>query len=489
MRRIVMVCALMALAWPTLAMGVGGDGGPRGAAAVTEGPNVPPEGWAPADPADSLWRAAREAFNSGEFAAAAGIYRRIRTEAQFSASEYRAPSFYWEAFARHRVGSASEMRTARDILRELRTAHPGYPQMAEVERLAARIDQDLAARGDAQAAQRASAMVSQALAPPTASPAVPATPPVDAPAAPAPGARRPAQQVACPDQEMRMAALEALINMPAETAMPILTQVMARTDACNAPLRETAVFLVAQKGGAEAADILLETARSDSDPEVRQQAVFWLSQVDSDAALAALEEILATASDDELTEQAVFALSQHPSPRAAELLRDIAERPGTDVEDRKNAIFWLGQRRDDGTAEYLRGLYSSLDDPELKESALFALSQNGDADSGAFLVEVALDASEPIEARKQALFWAGQSRALPMERMAELYGTVTDREMKEQIVFAISQSGEPDAVVPLIEIARAETDLELKKTLVFWIGQSRDPRAVAFITQLIGGGQ
>ena len=54
------------------------------------------------------------------------------------------------------------------------------------------------------------------------------------------------------------------------------------------------MFLIAQEGAAGTEDILLETARSDPDPEVREQAVFWLSQVGTDRAVGALDSILRT---------------------------------------------------------------------------------------------------------------------------------------------------------------------------------------------------
>jgi hypothetical protein len=419
---------------------------------------APPASWAPQDPADSLWRAARAALNGNSPAAAAGMYRRIRTEQAFAGSAYRAAAFYWEAFARHRIGSTAELRSARGILQQLRRTHPNYENMSEVDRLESRIDGDLARQGDAQAGSRVATSASQAA------------------------------SAQCPDQEMRVAAVESLITMPAETAMPVLKQVMARKDACNAPLREKAVFMISQKRTAEAEDLLLEAAKSDPSPKVREQAVFWLSQVNSDKAVSAIEEILRSSTNDaKLMEQAVFALSQHRSPRASQLLRDMAARTNASREARKNAIFWLGQRRDAETGAFLRSLYGSLSDQQLKEAAIFALSQRRGEGHEDFMLEIALNESEPVQARKQALFWAAQQRALPLDRLGELYTRMPSREMKEQIIFSLSQRREPEALDRLMEIARTERDVELRKQAVYWIGQSRDPRAAQFIAELIGG--
>lgn len=416
---------------------------------------LPPEGWLPQDPADSLWRAAREALDDGDPRRAAELYRRLRTERRFASSSYRSHAYYWEAYARHRIGGASELRSALATLDGLRRTYPQFENMVEVERLQARVNAELAAAGDARAAEQ------------TRRAATPS-----------------AQQ--CPDQEARVTVVESLITMSSEQAMPLLKQVMANRNACNAPLREKAVFIISQKGSSEAEDLLLDAARNDPDPKVREQAVFWLSQVNSEKSLVAIEEILRNATDEKLMEQAVFAVSQHRSARAAQILRDIAGRSNAPHEARKNAIFWLGQSRGSGVNTFIRDLYGSLNDQELKEAVLFALSQNSDAGNADFLIEVALNEREPVAMRKSALFWAGQKRALPLNRLGELYGSIDDREMREAIIFTISQRREPEAVERLIEIARTERDVELRKTAIFWLGQSKDPRAVRFLGELIG---
>src|SRR5690606_37663144 len=132
----------------------------------------------------------------------------------------------------------------------------------------------------------------------------------------------------------------------------------------------------------------------------------------------------------------------------------IATRGNAPVEARKNAIFWLGQRRADDTSTFMRELYGSLGETELKEAVLFALSQNRDPRNSEFLFEIAMNGREPLGLRKSALFWAGQQRALPLDRLGELYRSLPDHEMREAIIFTISQRRESEAVQRLIDIAR-----------------------------------
>jgi HEAT repeat protein len=106
------------------------------------------------------------------------------------------------------------------------------------------------------------------------------------------------------------------------------------------------------------------------------------------------------------------------------------------------------------------------------------------AENGKWLIGVARDRAQPIETRKQALFWAGQGGA-SLADLTGLYSTFDDREMKEQLIFVYSQREEPGAVDKLLEISRRDPDPELRKKALFWLGQSDDPRAAKALQDLI----
>jgi HEAT repeat protein len=233
-------------------------------------------------------------------------------------------------------------------------------------------------------------------------------------------------QATCANQEARAAALSALLNMNAERAVPILQEVLRTRDECSVELRRQAVFLVSQHMTAESIDILLDLAHRNPDPdaEVRENAVFWLSQVPSDEAMDALEAILRESTDAELRENAVFAISQHGSERGVRVLRDLAERADVPRELRENAIFWIGETSGAGGVGYLMDLFTRLDDEELKETVLFGVSQSSDEAARRWLVERAMDPNESVEVRNSALFWAGQSDALGLAELRALYRTL-----------------------------------------------------------------
>ncbi|MFL5543830.1 MAG: HEAT repeat domain-containing protein [Gemmatimonadaceae bacterium] len=60
-----------------------------------------------------------------------------------------------------------------------------------------------------------------------------------------------------------------------------------------------------------------------------------------------------------------------------------------------------------------------------------------------------------------------------------------DREVREQAVFALSQRPREEGVPALIAVARTNKDPEIRKKALFWLGQSRDARALDLFEELL----
>jgi hypothetical protein len=60
-----------------------------------------------------------------------------------------------------------------------------------------------------------------------------------------------------------------------------------------------------------------------------------------------------------------------------------------------------------------------------------------------------------------------------------------DREVREQAVFALSQRPHEEGVPALIAVARTNKDPEIRKKALFWLGQSNDPRALDLFEELL----
>lgn len=494
------------------------------AATVSAGPDIPAASYAPRDSADTLWRRGRIAISEEGWRDAAYYFRTL-TE-RYPNSAYAGDALYWQAFALQRAGGSSDIRTA---VRALETQRDHYAQSAtytsgESSALMTRLNGRLARTGDAEAAQTiaeiatAAAQIGTTVAaqvmPAVAAELARSASTVDREMAAASreaaaaareaavagrltasraGRDRDGENAVPPGCEGVIAdeqieALNALLQMNADQALPILKRVLDRRDRCSEVLRRKAVFLVSQKRSEEAVDILVNAAKSDPDPYTREQAVFWLSQTRSDRAVEVLEEILlrGSAGDVELQKKAIFSLSQTRSDRAGRILRDYVKRTDAPTDSRAEAIFWLGQRRSAENSAFLQEVFPTLNNDELREKVLFSMGQQRNQESARWLLQRAKDTRLSGEIRKTALFWAGQGGA-SVRDLAEIYDTSTnDRELRNQVIFTLSQRrSDSEAVDKLVDIAQKETDPELRRQALFWLGQTRDPRVPALLEAII----
>jgi hypothetical protein len=60
-----------------------------------------------------------------------------------------------------------------------------------------------------------------------------------------------------------------------------------------------------------------------------------------------------------------------------------------------------------------------------------------------------------------------------------------DREVRESAVFALSQRPREEGIPALISVARTNKDPEIRKKALFWLGQSGDPRAISLFEELL----
>ncbi len=432
---------------------------------------------------DDAYRMAREAVVRGQFERAADMFARFRD--RYPNTQYGADSYYWQAFAMYR---SEALRDALAVLESQLTEYPAAQISDDARDLELRIRSMLGRRGDAQAAERALREAEMALAVGRMrnSSARVAMMADQARALEIAAARASVSpQQGCEGDDVRQAALQALMQMETERALPLLRGVLEQRDECSVPLRKQAIFVLGQLDSDEVEDLIIDVARNDPDAGVQEAAVFWLSQVGSDNAVSALSDILESTDNPVLQENAIFALSQNLGERAGALLRAYALSAANPERVREKAIFWLSQNPDYADPAFLMELYSQLNAASLKEHVFITLTQQDDPAAVDWVLERALDTSEQVELRKQALFWAGQHPAIEMSRLQGLYERLSDREMKEQLIFLYSQRDEAARVDRLIEIIESEEDTELRKRAIFWLGQTGDDRAIEFLLRFV----
>ncbi|MEP7002735.1 MAG: HEAT repeat domain-containing protein [bacterium] len=409
---------------------------------------TPPTAWSDADPADSLYRAARRALTDKDYEASARLFDAI--VARFPRSEYASDALYWKGFALYRNGSLDD---AQDALEAQAKRYPKAATRGDASALLIQVKGQLAQRGDASARQDVTRAAAQS-------------------------------GKSCDDMEVQMAALDAMQQMDADRVLPLLKRVLARRDECSKPLRKNALFILAQKSGSEREKILLDVAKSDPDVNVRTDAVFHLQQAKTGAAIEALEDLLLHSDDRGVRQNALFALAQNKSDRARKIIKTFALSDNVPVALRKDAVFHIAQGHSADDAAWLREAYAKVSDSQLRSDIMFQIASMPSAETSRWLASVINDQKETAEQRKNALFFLAQQKNEGLAELIAVYDR-TDATIRKEIIFYIAQRHDDASLAKLIAIAKSDPNPQLRKEALFHIGQSKDPKALKALEEIV----
>lgn len=169
-----------------------------------------------------------------------------------------------------------------------------------------------------------------------------------------------------------------------------------------------------------------------------------------------------------------------------ERLRTLSYDCGIDVGGLP--FHWISDARPAESLKLLRGLVGTgtgggKRGKGMTEPAVAAIAMHDDPGADAMLMELLADA-HPLETRKQAMFWLGNSRG---RRGYEVVRDLVKREasgaLREHAVFALSQSREPEAVDAIIAVAREDRDAHVRGQALFWLSQMAGEKAAGAIAQ------
>jgi hypothetical protein len=118
-------------------------------------------------------------------------------------------------------------------------------------------------------------------------------------------------------------------------------------------IRQQAAFAISQSSSTRRAELVLRQAKTDAADDVRSQAWFWLAQSGDARAEREVTAALRTEKSQAVRHQAIFALSQLPDDRDVPALITVIEDRTLPIEDRKQALFWLGHNETDAAIAYL----------------------------------------------------------------------------------------------------------------------------------------
>lgn len=215
----------------------------------------------------------------------------------------------------------------------------------------------------------------------------------------------------------------------------------------------TAVMALGQLDGDVGVPALIDLARTGS-VGTRRNAAFWLGQNGDPRARRMLHSMIEdTKEENRVRQHAIFSLANGDETPASEFT-------------------------------YLRSVYSRLDSDQLKE-AIFQGMANDGSNGARFLLERARDANESTKLRRSALFWAGQRQETPTADLLGVYRDATDNQLREHAIFVLSQRQDDAATDALMRIAREDNDKRMRGKALFWLAQKKDPRVTKLISDMV----
>src|SRR5207245_10546868 len=173
-------------------------------------------------PVNARQRSTRQVCNRCDYTSSVNLYGDLTL--RYPRSTRAGDALYWAAFALYKN---DDLNQARSLLVTQQRRYPKAATLRDGNALLARVQPALAKQGDEEAHRWVSAH---------------AEPPAGTDSTRTKGCLSDDD-----DDDMRVAALNGLLQMDAANALPILRKVLARRDACSTVLRRKAVFLVSQK--------------------------------------------------------------------------------------------------------------------------------------------------------------------------------------------------------------------------------------------------
>ena len=148
----------------------------------------------------------------------------------------------------------------------------------------------------------------------------------------------------------------------------------------------------------------------------------------------------------------------------------------------------LGLRAADEAAAFLLGLARTSPRSRVAEDAILPAMIARDAGVWPELVVMARDRRLSDDVREQVIFWLGQEVADAGGREPEYADDDPEAEVREAAVFALSQRSDFESVPMLMEVARTSTYPKVRRSAVFWLSQADDERVIDFFEEMLRGG-
>jgi HEAT repeat protein len=274
------------------------------------------------------------------------------------------------------------------------------------------------------------------------------------------------------DEELKLLALNALMQQDEARALPIIQQILTG----NGPdkIKERALFVLAQSGSKQAQDVLGQIARGQTNPTLQVKAIQMIAAMQGRRGADILADIYQHSSDERVKKS---VLHSYIISGSADKLMDAAQHE-TNPELARTAVHALGAV---GATNELLTVYRNTTSAQTKAAVLDGLIASGrkGADSLASIATSEQDASLRRKAI-QNLGVAGGPAVAPS--LLATYQKNSDPETRKAAVEALFLAG---AAHDLVELAKAEKDPAMKQMIVQRLSLMHSKEASDYMLELL----
>jgi len=254
-----------------------------------------------------------------------------------------------------------------------------------------------------------------------------------------------------PDEELKMIALNSLMQAEPDQAFPILERLL--TSSNSDKLKERAMFVLTQSSSPKAAKLLGDIARGNAQPALQMKAIRYMGMMGNSESRKELPSIYSSSNNVEV-KRAI--LKSYMISGSKDLLLSAAKTE-SNPELRREAIRQLAIT---GGSEELWQLYGSETAPENKREILKSMFLTGHSEKLAELAKTDKDASLRAEAIKSLGLMGDNGKG---DVLIGIFKSDTDVKVKHAVLQALflQQNGKA-----LVDLARNEKDPAMKQEIV-----------------------
>ena len=256
----------------------------------------------------------------------------------------------------------------------------------------------------------------------------------------------------CGDEELKLLALNRLMDRDEERAVPLLERFL-QNQTCKR-LRERALFVLGQSDNPKAIDLITRIAKGEVYPDLQKKAIDQIGIVNAnDRNMKTLAQIYQTTPNQEIKRTILRTYGVNGSK---DLLMQ-AVRGEKDPNLQKVAIQGLGVA---GAKNELRQLYKELPGYEAKSAVLNAFIVSGDSEGFEEIAKTETDAKLQRQAIRGIGISGGRNSGAAL---VEIYQKASNPEIKNAALEGLFVS---DNAKSLVTLARAEKDPAMRKRIV-----------------------